>query len=70
MKPCALLIAIGFAVIAGGCADPLERRSTEEVGSQVQRGISGQGRLIPSESVNNPTGAPSAAETPPDYPPP
>ncbi|HET9419223.1 MAG TPA: hypothetical protein VFO30_07770 [Chthoniobacterales bacterium] len=68
MKPCALFIALAFALAAGGCADPLERRSTEEVGSQMQRGITGQGQLIPSQSVNNPTGAPSAAETPPDYP--
>ena len=66
MKPSALLLAVAF--MAGGCADPLERRSTEEVSSQVQRGITGQGRLVPSESINNPTGAPSAAETPPDYP--
>ena len=67
MKPRAFLIAVAF-IVSGGCADPLERRSTEEVSSQMQRGITGQGRLIPSESVNNPTGAPAAAETPLDYP--
>jgi hypothetical protein len=68
MKPCAWLAALALLSVAGGCADPLERRSTEEVSSQMQHGITGQGRLIPNESVNNPTGAPSGAETPPDYP--
>jgi hypothetical protein len=67
MKPWALLAALAFVFIAGGCADPLEQRSTQEVGAQVQRGFSGQGRLTPSESINNPTGGPSVAETPPDY---
>ena len=64
-----ILFVAACALIVGGCTDPLEQRSTEEVGSQLKRGISGQGRLAPNESTNNPTGAPSAAETPPDYPP-
>jgi len=62
--------AVACALIVAGCADPLEQRSTEEVGSQLKRGISGQGQLVPNESTNNPTGAASASETPPDYPPP
>jgi hypothetical protein len=69
MKRISILLAIGFGLLAGGCADPLEQRNTEEVGSQFKRGISGQGQLVPTESTNNPTGAPSASETPPDYPP-
>jgi hypothetical protein len=69
MKRKSILWLIGCALIAGGCADPLEQRSTEEVGSQLKRGISGQGQLVPTESTNNPTGASSASETPPDYPP-
>jgi hypothetical protein len=68
MKRISILLMIGCGLLAGGCADPLEQRTTEEVGSQLKRGVSGQGRLGPSESVNNPTGAASAAETPPDYP--
>jgi hypothetical protein len=52
-----------------GCADPLEQRSTEEVGEQLERGISGQGKLIPHDSLSNPVAAPSASERPPDYPP-
>jgi len=68
MKPLPVLCAL--ALMLGACADPLEQRTTQEVGAQLQRGVSGQGKLVPSESVNNPTGAPSASETPPDYPPP
>jgi len=70
MKRLLILSLIACALAVGGCADPLEKRSTEEVEGQLQRGISGQGKLVPSESVNNPTGAPSASETPPQYPPP
>ena len=68
MKRWLSLIVLASATLAAGCADPLEQRTTEEVGSQLKRGISGQGRLIPSESTNNPTGVPAAAQTPPDYP--
>jgi len=68
MKRMSILLAIGCGLLAGGCADPLEQRTTEEVGSQFKRGISGQGQLVPTESINNPTGAPAAAEAPPDYP--
>jgi hypothetical protein len=68
MKRLSILLMMGCGLLAGGCADPLEQRTTGEVGSQFKRGISGEGRLIPSESVNNPTGVPAAAETPPDYP--
>jgi len=68
MKRWLSLIVLASATLAGGCADPLEQRTTEEVGSQLKRGISGQGQLVPSESINNPTGVPAAAQTPPDYP--
>ena len=68
MKRLSILLMIGYGLLAGGCADPLEQRTTEEVGSQFKRGISGQGQFVPSESVNNPTGVPAGAETPPDYP--
>jgi hypothetical protein len=70
MKRMSILLVIGCGLLAGGCADPLEQRTTGEVGAQLKRGISGQGQLVPRESVNNPTGVPAAAETPPDYPPP
>jgi hypothetical protein len=66
MKRLSILIAVAF--IAGGCADPLEQRSGEEVQSQIQRGVTGQGHLIDSESVNNPTAAPAASQGQPPPP--
>jgi hypothetical protein len=32
-----------------GCADPLEKRTGDEVGSQLQRGLTGQGQIVPQE---------------------
>jgi hypothetical protein len=53
MKP--LSIALACALIAGGCADPLEQRTTEEVGEQLERGVTGQGTLGPMpRSPNDP----------------
>ena len=49
MKPLSILIVIGGMLIAGGCADPLENRTGEEVGSQLQRGLTGQGDIVPQE---------------------
>ena len=42
-----------FALIAGGCADPLEQRSTQEVGGQLERGVTGQGRIGPLDRPSN-----------------
>ena len=44
-----ILFVIASTLIAGGCADPLEQRSTEEVGGQLQRGVTGQGTIGPIE---------------------
>jgi hypothetical protein len=30
---------------AAGCSDPLEQRSSDEVGAQLKSGITGQGKL-------------------------
>lgn len=49
MRPLSILVAIGWMLIGGGCADPLEQRTGEEVQSQLQRGISGQGKLGPEQ---------------------
>jgi hypothetical protein len=63
-----LTILCGIALALGGCADPLEQRTPQEVQNQLQRGVTGEGRLIESESTNNPTGVPAAAQTPPGSP--
>ena len=47
MKSLSLLLVIAGTLLAGGCADPLEQRSTQEVQSQLERGVTGQGRIGP-----------------------
>jgi hypothetical protein len=49
MKRVSLPLAIAIALIGSGCADPLERQTTQEVGSQLQRGVTGQGMIGPEE---------------------
>jgi len=49
MKRRSILCAIAIALAVGGCADPLEQRSGEEVQSQLQRGVTGQGQLVPEQ---------------------
>jgi len=57
MKRMSILFVIASALIVGSCADPLEQRSAEEVGGQLQRGVTGQGTLGP---VERPSGDPAA----------
>jgi hypothetical protein len=60
-----VLLAIAW-LGAGGCADPLEQRSTEEVQGQLERGVTGQGTLGPLErSPGDPAGQHSVPETHP-----
>jgi hypothetical protein len=56
MKPLSILLAIAYLAV-GGCADPLEQRSTQEVQGQFQRGVTGQGTVGPME---RPAGDPAA----------
>ncbi len=49
MKP--LLFLLAFALFLAACADPLEQRSSQEVGQQLQRGVTGQGRLGPEQRL-------------------
>ena len=53
MRRLSIPLAIVAAVIVGGCADPLEQTTTEEVGSQLQRGVTGQGTIGPQEHQAN-----------------
>ena len=69
MKPISILFAAVYALILGGCADPLEQTTVQDVQQHFERGVSGQGHLVPNDSANNPPGRPSASETPPEYPP-
>jgi hypothetical protein len=47
MKPVPVILSIALTLVAGGCADPLEQRSTQEVQSQLERGVTGQGKIGP-----------------------
>jgi hypothetical protein len=44
MRPLSILLAIASLALIG-CADPLEQRTGQEVQSQLERGITGQGQL-------------------------
>jgi hypothetical protein len=47
MKLLSMVSSLALVVLAAGCADPMEERTTGEVGAQLQRGITGQGQLGP-----------------------
>ena len=49
MKPFPILLAFVAAASLIGCADPMEKRTTEEVGNQMQKGLSGQGAIGPEQ---------------------
>jgi len=49
MKRLSILFTIAWAVISLGCADPLEQRKSSEVQQQFQRGLTGEGQLVPIE---------------------
>jgi hypothetical protein len=49
MRPLSILFAIGCTLIVGGCADPLEKQSGQEVQSRLERGITGQGQIGPEQ---------------------
>jgi hypothetical protein len=66
MKRMSILLVIALTLIVGGCADPLEERTSEEVEGQLQRGVTGQGTIGPVErSPSDPAGEHSVPETHP-----
>ena len=54
MKPILLVLAIALLAL-GGCADPLEQRTGQEVQEQFGRGITGQGTLGPMDRGGAPS---------------
>jgi hypothetical protein len=65
MKPISILLVIAW-LAAGGCADPLEQRSTEELQGQLERGVTGQGTLGPIDRPeSDPAGQHSVPQTHP-----
>ena len=66
MRPFSMLVAIGCMLIVGGCSDPLEHRTGEEVGSQLEKGITGGGQLGPEQrDPGDPAGEHSVPQTHP-----
>lgn len=66
MRRLFLFAAICGALAVGGCADPLEQRTTEDVGSQLERGITGQGTIGPQDrSPGDPAAEHGVPETHP-----
>jgi len=48
MRPLSIPLVIALLAL-GGCADPIEQRSGQEVQEQFGRGITGQGTVGPME---------------------
>jgi len=46
MRPLSISLAIALLAL-GGCTDPIEQRSGQEVQQQLGRGITGQGTVGP-----------------------
>jgi hypothetical protein len=45
MKRVFIFATLILAGLLPGCADPLEKRSSEEVQGQIERGVTGQGHI-------------------------
>jgi hypothetical protein len=65
MKRTSILLILAW-LVAGGCADPMEQRSAQEVQGQFERGVTGQGTLGPMERPpEDPAGQHSVPQTHP-----
>jgi hypothetical protein len=49
MERISIVFALAGAFFLAACTDPLEHRSTGEVQSQLERGVTGQGQIGPVE---------------------
>ena len=49
LKALSVVLCIVSAMLAHGCADPLEKPITQEAAEKFQRGITGHGTLVPVE---------------------
>jgi hypothetical protein len=50
----AAFLLMSAAFLFGGCADPLEQGTVEEVPAKLQRGITGNGTLGPIDRSDDP----------------
>jgi hypothetical protein len=58
LKALSAAVCIASAILAAGCADPLEKPITQEASEKFQRGITGHGTLGPIEHSNDPNAEP------------
>jgi len=49
-----IVLLVSAAILLGGCADPLEKGTVEEVPAKFQRGITGNGTLGPIDRSDDP----------------
>jgi hypothetical protein len=54
LKAYSIAFCIATAILLGGCADPIEKPITQEAQEKFQRGITGQGTLIPMDPTKDP----------------
>jgi len=54
LKAFSIAFCIASAILAGGCADPLEKPLAEEAAEKFKRGITGQGQLGPMDRSDDP----------------
>ncbi|HWM25870.1 MAG TPA: hypothetical protein VNP98_13700 [Chthoniobacterales bacterium] len=65
MKALSAAFCIASAILAAGCADPLEKPIGEEAGEKFKRGITGGGTLVP---IDDPSHDPNINPPPPEPP--
>jgi hypothetical protein len=53
LKALCTVFCITSAILAAGCADPLEKPIVQEAGEKFQRGITGHGTLGPLDRSND-----------------
>ena len=58
LKALSAAFCIASAILAAGCADPLEKPMAQEAGEKFQRGITGHGTLGPIERPYDPSKPP------------
>lgn len=58
LKALSAAFCIASAILAAGCADPLEKPLAQEAGEKFKRGITGGGTLGPIDRSNNPDAKP------------
>jgi len=62
LKALSAAFCIASAILAAGCADPLEKPITQEAGEKFKRGITGGGTLVPVDPTIDPNTKPPGPE--------